>query len=137
MSVDNLMKDILPLAERMLRDYGEFYPYGGYVRSGGEIVHVGAKGDTDHPKSQTLIDMLRSSFQDMARRNECRATAIAFDVAMRLPNSDHKSDVIQVCLDHVGGYSAELFFSYKVIDNRLIYGETLAREGKHEIFPPQ
>src|SRR5437899_25574 len=37
---EKLMNSVLPLAERMLRDYGEFHPYGGYMKPNGEVVHV-------------------------------------------------------------------------------------------------
>src|SRR5437588_13002928 len=29
---ERLMNSVLPLAERMLRDYGDFHPYGGYMK---------------------------------------------------------------------------------------------------------
>lgn len=37
------MSEMLPVTEKMLKQYGEFYPHGSYMKSGGEIVHVGAK----------------------------------------------------------------------------------------------
>jgi len=53
------MNAILPLAEKMLREHGEFYPYGGYMQTSGEIVDVGAgEPDTDYPKSKDLIYVL-------------------------------------------------------------------------------
>ena len=100
------MKAVLPLAERMLSQYGEFYPYGAYLKRDGTIVEVGAEEpDTDRPKSKDLIYVLRSSFREMASTNQCTAVAIVFDVAVILPKSDRKSDAIQVCLDHANGYS--------------------------------
>lgn len=129
------MNDILPLAQRMLRDYGEFYPYGGVIKSDGEIVHVGAKHpDTDHPKSKDLIDMLRSSFHEMARTGKCRAAAIVFDVRVKLPDSDNKTDAVQVSLDHVDGYSVDIFFPYRIINREVVYGKTFSLKGTHNIF---
>lgn len=129
------MNALLPLAERMLKEYGEFYPYGGYMKPDGEIVNVGADDpDTDHPKSRDLIYVLRSSFKEMARANQCRAVAIVFDTAVNLPESDQKSDAIQVCVEHVGSYSMEVFFPYQIINREIVYGETFAQQGKREIF---
>jgi hypothetical protein len=34
---EKLLNALLPLAERMLKEYGEFYPYGGYMKPSGEI----------------------------------------------------------------------------------------------------
>src|SRR5258708_7402473 len=132
---ERLMNAMLPLAEKMLRQHGEFYPYGGYMKPDGTIVDVGADdSDTDRPKSKDLIYVLRSSFQKMASTNQCKAVAIVFDVAVNLPESDRKSDAIQVCVEHVDGYSAEVFFPYQIINNEIVYDQTFAQEGKHEIF---
>jgi hypothetical protein len=132
---EKLMNAMLPLAEKMLRQYGEFYPYGGYMKPDRTIVDVGADDpDTDRPKSRDLIYVLRSSFQEMARTNQCKAVAIIFDVAVNLPESNRTSDAIQVCVDHADGYSAEIFFPYQVVNNEIIYEETFAQKGKHEIF---
>jgi hypothetical protein len=130
-----LMNALLPLAEKMLRQYGEFYPYGGYMKPNGEIVEVGASDpDTDHPKSKDLIYVLRSSLQDLAERNECKAAAMVFDVTVTLPNSERKSDAIQVSLAHSEGYSAEVFFPYQLVENKLVYGEIFAQQGKNDVF---
>jgi hypothetical protein len=133
---EKLMNDVLPLAERMLREYGEFYPYGGYLKPSGEIVHVGANDeDTEYPKSKDLLYVLRDSFSAMAKAGECKATAIVFDVRIDLPVTHKKSDAIQVSLEHADGYSAEVFFPYEIgEDRRVTYGTTFAQEGNYGIF---
>src|SRR5712664_2499672 len=93
-----------------------------------------AMRDTNHPRSKDLIQVLRASFRQMARANKCKAAAIVFDVAVNIPNSNRKSDAIQVCVEHVEGYSAEVFFPYHMINNELVYDATFAQEGKHCIF---
>jgi len=129
------MGAILPLAEKMLRRYGEFYPYGGYMKLDGTVVEVGAADpDADHPKSKDVIYLLRSSLRDMARSNQCKAVAVVFDVTVTLPNSNRRSDAIQVCVEHSDHYSAEVFFPYQLIENELVYGETFAQQGKVEVF---
>ena len=134
---ETLMNALLPVAEEMLRQYGEFYPYGGYMKPDGTIVQVGASDpDTDHPKSKDLIYVLRSSLRDLAERDECKATAVVFDVTVTLPNSERKSDAIQVSLAHSEGYSAEVFFPYQFVENELVYGEMIAQQGKAEMFWP-
>ena len=129
------MNAVLPLAEKMLRQHGEFYPYGGYMKPDGTVVDVGADDpDTDRPKSRDLIYVLRSSFREMASLHQCKAVAIVFDVAVNLPDSDRRSDAIQVCIDHADGYSAEVFFPYQIVNNEIVYEKTFAQEGKHEVF---
>jgi hypothetical protein len=129
------MNDILPLAEKMLRDYGEFYPYGGYIKPNGEIVHVGAKHpETDRPKSNDLIHILRSSFQDMARAKQCKAVAIICDVRVRAPGSTRKTDAIQVMLDHIDNYSMRIFLPYQISNKEVVYGNSFAWQGERDIF---
>lgn len=132
---ENLMNTLLPLARKMLRDYGEFCPYGGYMKPDGEIVDMGYKDpNTDRPKSTTSISVLRETFQEKARVGQCKAVAVIFDVIIPLPQSDRKSDAIQVCVDHVDGYSAEVFFPYQIANGKVIYGQTFAQEGGHMVF---
>lgn len=132
---EKLMNILLPLAEKMLKDYGEFYPYGGYMKPDGEIIQVGARDeDTDHPQSKDLLYVLRDSFSQMAKTGECKATAIVFDIRVNLPETNKTADAIDVCLDHIDGYSAEVFFPYKIVEGRIIYGATFAQEGEHQIF---
>jgi hypothetical protein len=38
-----LFKTLLPFAQTMLREHGEFYPFGAVMTSSGEIQQVGAK----------------------------------------------------------------------------------------------
>jgi hypothetical protein len=129
------MNAVLPFAEKMLRQHGEFYPYGGYMKPDGTIIEVGADDpDTDRPKSRDLIYVLRNSFREMASMNHCNAVAMVFDVAVTLPESDQKSDAIQVCVEHVEGYSAEVFFPYQIVSKEIVYGKTFAQQGKSDIF---
>jgi hypothetical protein len=130
-----LMNALLPLAEKLLQQHGEFYPYGGYIKPDGTVVEVGASDpDSDHPKSKDLIYVLRDSLHDLALRNQCKAVAIVFAVTVTLPNSDLKSDAIQVCVEHSDGYSAEVFFPYELSENKVLYGKIFAQQGKADIF---
>lgn len=132
---EKLLNAVLPFAEKMLRLYGEFYPYGGYTKSDGTVLDVGAEDpDADHPKSKDLIYVLRSSFREMAAAGQCKAVAIVSDLVVSLPDSNRRSDAIQVCVDHKDGYSADVFFPYRIVDNEIVYGPTFAQEGSHEIF---
>ena len=132
-----LMNAVLPVAEKMLKQYGEFYPYGGCMRLDGTIAHIGVTDpDVDHPRSKDLIYVLRTSLQEMAQAKQCTAAALVFAVGIGLPNSDRQSDAIQVCVEHVDGYSVEVFFPYQIVDGAVMYGDTFAQQGKHEVFDP-
>jgi hypothetical protein len=77
---------------------------------------------------------LRDSFSDTAKAGDCKATALVIDIRVDIPETAKKSDAIQVCVEHVEGYAAEIFLPYKVEDGRLNYGVTFAQKGKRETF---
>jgi light-regulated signal transduction histidine kinase (bacteriophytochrome) len=132
---EELMNDLLPLAKRMLSEHGEFYPYGGYMDRIGKIVHVGAQLEgTNKPESRPLIEILRDDFRKLAALEKCKATAVIFDVRIMPPGAVEKSDAIQVCLDHLENYSAEVFFPYRISDGEVVYGAVFAQRGDGLIF---
>jgi hypothetical protein len=132
---ERLLDSVFPVAELLLKKQGTFYPFGGYMEPNGEITHVGAKdSDTDYPMSEDLIDLLRSSFREMAGTRKCKASALIIDVRVTPAGSNQKTDAIQACLDHVDGYSVEVFFPYRIVDGEVVFGETYACQGKYEIF---
>lgn len=132
---EELMNALLPLAERMLRDHGEFYPYSGYMRPNGEIVLIGAQDtDTERPKSKDMIYVLRTSLAEMASRGKCKAIGIVLDVRVSTPGTGTKSDAIQLCLEHEDGYSAEVFVPYDFRAGGVSYRAMFAQQGKNEIF---
>ena len=122
----------------MLTEHGEFYPYGGAINSKGEIIHVGAHDGDEHPPSQKLIDLLIESFQAQAKSGAYRATAIVFDVRVKQPSSEQKTDAIQINLDHADGTSVECFLPYQIREkNEVIYGEMFAQKGSGKMFKRQ
>jgi hypothetical protein len=50
--VEDLMNELIPFAQNMLTEYGEFFPFGGVVTSKGEIVHISAYDGNEQPPSQ-------------------------------------------------------------------------------------
>jgi hypothetical protein len=53
----DLMNMLLPFAEKMLREHGEFYPYGGAMLPDGSMTMLGATDGNEHPKSKDLYDL--------------------------------------------------------------------------------
>jgi len=133
--VEILMNNLLPFAKQMLAKHGEFYPYGGYIALNGKITHVGGQIEgTDRPKSQPMIDLLRENLKQKARDGKLKAAVVIFDVRIKPPKEENKTDAIQVCLDHQSGYSAEVLFPYTFTNGELLFGKTFAQKGDGEIF---
>ncbi|MES2507636.1 MAG: hypothetical protein V4599_13100 [Verrucomicrobiota bacterium] len=130
-----LMREVLPLAKRMLSECAEFFPYGGVINTDGSLTHVGAKEEgTDRPGSKILIEILTQNFQESALCGRIRASAIICDVLIQPPGASKKVDAVQANLDHLDGYSVRVFFPYTIINGTLLFEKPFAQEGDHLIF---
>ena len=132
--VESLMDEGFALAETLLKEHGEFYPFGFAMNLDGEIISIGAKGETDHPPSQELIDLLEAAFRQGAEANEYKAIAIFFDVLVAPPGGK-KTDAIQVGLEHQSGYCANVFRPYRrTLLGKIKFGELFANRREGSVF---
>ena len=130
-----LLGTALPFAQKMLEQYGEFYPYGAAMEAeDGEIVSVAGTTGAEQPSPKELIELLRGAFRQGARGGKYRATALAYDALVAVPPSAEKSDAIAVALDHLGGYSVVVFLPYKLTEGKVVYGELFVQEGDNLVF---
>ena len=133
--VEQLMTEGLDFATKMLREHGEFYPFGLIKTAAGEIKHIGAKGESENPPSVELIALLRESYRQQAQAGNYAATAIFYDVRIAPPGEKIKSDAVQAELEHHGGYCANVFFPYS--RNKIgvvVFGEIFATKREPTVF---
>jgi hypothetical protein len=57
------MSEFVPFAERMLRENGEFFPFGGALTVNGEVVSVAAYDGREQPPSDDVIALRRPSLK--------------------------------------------------------------------------
>ena len=130
--LDALFNTLLPVAQRLLRECGEFLPFGAIMSSSGEIRLVGGEieGD-DYPTSQPLLDLLTEAFKKQSMKGELRAAGICYDVLTVPPGEDRKRDAICCGLEHYSGETASVFVPYvKAADGDVQYGTVFsARRG--------
>src|SRR5688572_22465731 len=101
--VEMLVNELLPFAEKMLREHGGFHPFGGYLDLSAKVVHVGVQPDAKPATEAGRAEMLVESFKQLADADKAIALAIATDVT--LPNQDgSKADAIRLFLEHRAGY---------------------------------
>jgi hypothetical protein len=131
---EKLMGSVIPFAEQMLREYGEFLPFGGAMRASGELVSVSGYDGNEHPPSNDLIRLIKEGFIIAAKEGQFRATALVYDVRITLPSTGDKSDAIAVSLNHHDGYSVIVMFPYKIIDGVLELSPAFAQKGEADIF---
>jgi hypothetical protein len=115
------MNDILPFAKRMLAEHEEFHPYGGFLRTDGSIVHVGAEArSVDYPSGKDLIDSLQRDFRRRAKNGEIKAAAIVSNVRVTPPSKHERSDAIQATVEHRDSYCADVFFPYRIDEKGIV-----------------
>jgi len=128
-----LMDAVLPIAEKLLTEHGEFFPYGGAMTPEGQIVDVAAYDGNERPPSSEVINMLQKAFQTAAKNKDYKATALVYDVRVQLANGE-PSDAIAIALDHESGYSVVVLLPYTLNGGQLQYGEISAQAGEGNIF---
>jgi hypothetical protein len=133
---ETLMNIVLPFAQRMLSDHGEFFPYGGAMRSGGEIISVAGYDGGEQPPSTNLIQLIKEGFIDAANQGQYMATALVYDVRVVMPETGEKSDAVAVSLNHRDRYSMTVLFPYKLAGGKAAFGNPFAQKGDGDIFGP-
>ncbi len=132
--LNELFNDLIPFAERMLEEHGEFYPFGAMMRSNGEIALLGGETESDRPRSQEILDLLVGALRDYASRGEIRAAGICLDMRITPPEQSDEVDAICARLEHSSGEQAEVFVPYSKVDGRHILQEPFAQRGEPRIF---
>ncbi len=134
--LNELMNALLPMAEKLLKNQGQFYPIGAVMLSDGEIRHIGAKieGD-DHPQSKLLIDLLTETFQKEATKGNIRAAGISYDVLTVPPGKHRKQDAICRSLGHCFGEVVDVFKPYaRTQDGTFEFGDIFSAKGTSQFF---
>ncbi len=132
--VEQLMNEGVPFAKKMLSDYGEFYPFGLVLLADGTIQHVGAKGQSEHPPSQELIDLLIDSFRKGAKEGRYKAVAVVLDVKVKSPTGGGNIDAVQVGLEHRDSYCADVYFPYTINKGTVTFGEIWATRRTGSVY---
>src|SRR6266536_26149 len=133
--LENVLNAILPFAQQMLAKHGEFYPFGATMTMAGQIVAEAASDGHEHPKSQTLIDLLIQGFRSEALAGQIRAAGICYDVRTIPPGQTEKTDAICVGLEHNTGQCVSVFLPYKKgWFGKIQYGQLFASSRDPQIF---
>jgi hypothetical protein len=134
--LDALLNTLLPFAQKMLSEYGEFHPFGATMSSHGEIQLVGGKveGD-DHPPAQDLIDLLTETFKREAAEGRLRAAGICYDSLTIPPGETQKKDAVCCALEHCVAGTVNVFIPYvKGTGGAVRFGEIFAAKRIPQFF---
>jgi len=133
--IQEILNFLLPFAEQMLNEHGEFYPYAAAVDSEGELSAVGAQVDeSESPDVGEVLLALHEGLRAQAAEGSIRASGIAADVTLTDPDSGDTTDAVQVELDHAEAEPVDVFVPYETESGGIKFGELVAAEGREPVF---
>jgi hypothetical protein len=71
---------LVPFAQQMLREHGEFYPFAATVDNDGKVAMVAGDTESERPGSTEVIGLLQSEIRSQAERRAIRACGICLNV---------------------------------------------------------
>ncbi len=126
-----LVNDLVPCAKVMLREHGEFWPFGGTLGTDGSITQVGAHRELMQDAAPgELVELLEGAFRSDAAQGKIRAAAILLNVTL----ASRGKDAILVRLDHADGYAVHVFFPYAIAGGEVTTDAPFANEGERFAF---
>lgn len=131
--IEQILNYLLPFAEQMLSEHGEFYPYAATMNAGGEVQAVAA-ADHQRPDVGELLLALHAELREQASRGAIRASGIAADVTLTDPDSGKVTDAVQLELDHAETDAVDVYVPYTSGDKGVEFGELVAAAGQAPIF---
>jgi hypothetical protein len=133
--IQELLNVLLPQAERMLAEHGEFYPYAVALDSGGEIAAVTPEvEDEEHPDVTEVLVTLHQGLREQAAEGVIRASGIAADVTLTDPDTGETTDAVQVELDHAEADPVDIYVPYESGGDGVKFGELVAAQGREPVF---
>jgi hypothetical protein len=132
---ESLMNAVMPLVQKMLVQYQEFFPCGATMSADGQIDLTMSPADGPDPTAAPLLAALEEGFRKQVAAGTCKATAIAQDVLMVPPGRSKKQDAVEVRIDHRDDYSVRVLFPYTFSDaGELTVEPPVTVAGSRQIF---
>jgi hypothetical protein len=132
--IQELLNFLLPQAERMLGDQGEFYPYAAAVERDGSIEPVAPAVDDGNPDVGDILVALHRDLREQAAEGAIRASGIAADVTLTDPDSGEVTDAVQLELDHAEADAIDVYVPYTNGAEGIEFGELVATSGQAPVF---
>jgi hypothetical protein len=131
-----LLGALMPFAEQMLTEHGEFYPFAATMSPEGECSMVGFEDEeNDEPEPAELIAIFTEQFRREASFGEFKATAIVYNGVTVPPGKAVEQDTVICAVDHRDGFSAKVCFPYSIDDEGQVEIEDpFAAAGENKIF---
>jgi hypothetical protein len=104
------------------------------MKPDGTTEYVGVKDGGGIPPSREVLDTMMGAFKRAALCGTYRAVAAFVDVKIKSPGFADKTDAIQICLEHVGGFFADVFAPYRLVDGKAEFAPLWAQRRSPQVF---
>ena len=132
-NLEKLLDITFPVVERLMEEYGEFYPLATAIKNNNEIVPVATFYEEDFPVAAQLLDKLKESF--IGKKNDYKALVICFNGKMNHPDTGKKTDVIVfIAEDNENDLFYHFHYPYTIINKAIDFGEPWKSIKQKEIF---
>ena len=132
--IQEILNFLLPYAEQMLSQHGEFYPYAAALGADGDLNAVATDVDDDSPDVSEVLLALHQGLRERAAEGAIRASGIAADVTLTDPDSGETTDAVQVELDHAEAEPVDVYVPYESAEGGIKFGDLVAAEGREPVF---
>jgi hypothetical protein len=131
--LDQLLNALLPFAQQMLGQHGEFFPFGATIRADGEVRVAAADAGETRPDPEDVLAAVEDSLRADAEAGTITAAGTAANVVVDL--GDGPGDAIVVDLDHADGESVRVFLPYSEGESGgYVYGDLVGGRGDRRFF---
>ena len=117
-------------AQLMLKDSGEFYPFGAVLSSEGNVVAVGGSNGQEYPKAQEIYHLLTEAFVVDAKSGKIVGAALAANVNVPEQFESPSRDALRVHLE-TEGYARFIYVPYEITKSGFLRRTAIIR---HELF---
>ena len=131
---EQLMNQSVKFAERMLRQEGEFLPYGAAMKPDGKIVISGPSEEIQNLPGDALVQHLRDSYKEAATQGTYKATATIYHGHTAQDENGESTNAIVFELDHRDNYSVVMYWAYKLEEGEIHYAQFFSQPGERRIF---
>lgn len=116
-SLAHLLHYCESFAKQMLSGAGEFYPFGAFVNSQGNVEALGGHMGDERPNPQDLYRFMQSAIAEMAAERKLVAYAVAANVNVPGEFNSPFPDGIRVHVE-ASGYARYIYTPYRLLPYR-------------------
>ena len=134
---ETLMNTLMPLAEQMLKELGDFYPFGATLSIDGIVSLTPMNSQGNYQDTKDVMNDLIKTHSAFAKEGCIKASGIVWNG--KTQNAEGKdSDAIIISLEHRDGYAVLVGQPYKrKLFRRFVLSPIFTVEGKSEVFANQ